>query len=259
MKRPSNPLQVVWHCRELDAHDDRPRRAVEALEAVLPWAELRHELSDRGRVVPLSDRDAALLAAARCGELPLLCNRDETRAVTLKGTTAPRGRCLPAMLRVSAWLPREPEVEARAEDVLSQVGIALGAWWGVASPMRTAAHIARQIVLDGPATARLPSLPPLKDPNQLASPLIPHFLGWINYWSRETAQRLAFPDPLRHQRWLERARRSEHGAWTLSLTSAPLDLDVPHHLETLQRAYADLPEVGGREATADPSSAPRNA
>jgi hypothetical protein len=83
-------------------------------------------------------------------------------------------------------------------------------------------------------------------PEKLPAPGIPWFLGWLNYWSAATAQTLGFPDPTRDAELLSRARRTAAGGWVVQLTDAPLDLDDPAHLNSLLRAYARFPEIGGR-------------
>ncbi|KFE68666.1 hypothetical protein DB31_7903 [Hyalangium minutum] len=89
-------------------------------------------------------------------------------------------------------------------------------------------------------------LPALNLPKHLRSSEIPHYLGWLNYWSAATAQALGFPDPARDADLLSRARRTATGGWVVRLTETPLDLDNPAHLEALARAYERFPEIGGR-------------
>ena len=43
-----------------------------------------------------------------------------------------------------------------------------------------------------------------------------------------------------------RARRTATGGWVVQLTDAPLDLDNPAHLDTLNRSYERFPDIGGR-------------
>ena len=91
-------------------------------------------------------------------------------------------------------------------------------------------------------------LPALNLPENLRSPEIPYYLGWLNYWSAAAAQAIGFPDPARDADLLSRARRTATGGWVVQLTDAPLDLDNPAHLEALMRAYERFPEIGGRAA-----------
>jgi hypothetical protein len=79
-------------------------------------------------------------------------------------------------------------------------------------------------------------------------PEIPHYLGWLNYWSAASARTIGFPDPARDAELLTRARRTESGGWVVQLTDAPLDLDNPAHLDALKRAYDRFPAIGGRAA-----------
>ena len=102
-------------------------------------------------------------------------------------------------------------------------------------------------------------------------PYTPYGLGWVCYWSKETAALLGFPDPARHAELLERARHLENGAWVVQLTDEPLwvcfdtvvcrrdgiykipdpfDLSNPEHKRILARAYELLPTIGGRDKLA---------
>ncbi|EPX62456.1 hypothetical protein D187_008644 [Cystobacter fuscus DSM 2262] len=89
-------------------------------------------------------------------------------------------------------------------------------------------------------------LPSLKLPWDIPAPEIPHFLGWLNYWSAAAANAIGFPDPARDAEMLARSRRTATGGWVVRLTEAPLDLDNPAHLDALRRAYERFPEIGGR-------------
>jgi hypothetical protein len=88
----------------------------------------------------------------------------------------------------------------------------------------------------------------LNPPEEIRSPEIPYYLGWLNYWSAAAANAIGFPDPARDSDLLSRARRTASGGWVVQLTDAPLDLDNPAHLDALKRAYARFPEIGGRSA-----------
>ena len=88
----------------------------------------------------------------------------------------------------------------------------------------------------------------INPPEESRSPEIPHYLGWLNYWSAAAAQAIGFPDPARDAELLSRARRTATGGWVVQLTDAPLDLDNPAHLDALKRAYERFPEIGGRSA-----------
>ncbi|KFE66662.1 hypothetical protein DB31_8876 [Hyalangium minutum] len=80
------------------------------------------------------------------------------------------------------------------------------------------------------------------------SPEIPHYLGWLNYWSAAAAKAIGFPDPAHDAELQTRARRTASGGWVVRLTDEPLDYDNPAHLDTLLRVYERFPEIGGRAA-----------
>lgn len=61
-------------------------------------------------------------------------------------------------------------------------------------------------------------------------------LSWINYWSDATAAALSFPDSEDEEMFHGLYERIADKGWILRLTDAPLDLDIPNHLEAAQRA-----------------------
>ncbi|ATB30756.1 hypothetical protein MEBOL_004218 [Melittangium boletus DSM 14713] len=136
---------------------------------------------------------------------------------------------------------------AAAVDVLEAVGEGARAFWGHVDPEEVAVTVSEQFRHPGNAPHIPPKgLPSLNLPWELSEPEIPHYLGWLNYWSAAAARAIGFPDPARDAELLSRARRTATGGWVVRLTDAPLDLDNPAHLDALKRAYARFPEIGGR-------------
>ncbi len=132
-------------------------------------------------------------------------------------------------------------------DVLEAVGDGARAVWGKASPDGYGGIVAQQFRRQGDKPHVPPyGLPSLKRPRDNPEPEIPHYLGWLNYWSAAAAQAIGFPDPMRDADLLSRARRTPAGGWVVPLTEAPLDLDNPAHLDALKRAYERFPKIGGR-------------
>ena len=136
---------------------------------------------------------------------------------------------------------------AAAADVLAAIGEGARAFWGRATPFNAAVEISRQTI----DPVRKPGVPPrglpaLRFPDYIRAPEIPHYLGWLNFWSAAAARAIGFPDLARDADLLSRARRTASGGWVVQLTDAPLDLDNPTHLDALLRAYERFPEIGGR-------------
>ncbi|HEX2941405.1 MAG TPA: DUF5953 family protein [Rhodopila sp.] len=80
----------------------------------------------------------------------------------------------------------------------------------------------------------------------LPSPLQPHGLGWLNYWSAETAGYIGFPAPHRDANLLRNAYRTPAGAWLVKTCREPLDASRPDHIERLVEAYERFPRLGVR-------------
>lgn len=138
---------------------------------------------------------------------------------------------------------------ASAAEVLQQVAEGVRAQWGQLSPSPVMQVIADQTGPKRHGPDKPPrGLPALKFPEQLPSPEIPEYLGWLNYWSEGAAQAIGFPDPARDAELLSRSHRTATGGWVVQLTDSPLDLDDPSHLHALKRAYERFPEIGGRSA-----------
>jgi hypothetical protein len=233
----------------LVGNDGRTLAVIHGIERALSGVRLEWKLSETGRPIALPQRDGWLAEAASRGEFPLLCNGDESYPVTVfglrtSGRQAPGGQPL---LDVHAELPLDAASIAAAAEMLEGVAEGARAFWGRVLPNGVASEVAKQFrhSMDQPHVPPR-GLPALNLPKHLRSPEIPHYLGWLNYWSAATAQAIGFPDPVRDADLLSRARRTATGGWVVRLTETPLDLDNPLHLEALLRAYERFPEIGGR-------------
>jgi len=235
----------------LGVGDVRTLAAVRGLERALPSLRLEWAVSKEGRPIALPQRDAWLAEAATRGKFPLVCNGDESYPVTIAGfrrhaSSNPGGQ---PHLQVNADLPLDAAVIAAAGNALEYVAEGACAFWGHASPDGYGSEVAQQMRSSAHGPERSPrGLPMLNPPEEIRSPEIPYYLGWLNYWSAAAANAIGFPDPARDSDLLSRARRTASGGWVVQLTDAPLDLDNPAHLDALKRAYARFPEIGGRSA-----------
>ncbi len=242
-------LGIVVYAPALVGNDRRALDSVHGMEKALPGLRLEWRLSKGGRPIALPQRDAWLVESIEDGGFPLVCNGDESYPVTVwgrgrSGLFSPGGQ---AQFEVHAELPLDEPVIAAAAAVLEGVAEGACALWGRATPDDAAVDIAYQTAptLQGPPSPRR-GLPALKLFKDIRAPEIPHYLGWLNYWSDAGARAIGFPDPSRDADLLSRARRTERGGWIVRLTDTPLDLDDPSHLEALLRAYERFPEIGGR-------------
>jgi Family of unknown function (DUF5953) len=244
-------LDLTVYAPALVANDGRTLAVVGGMERALPGLRLKWEVGKGGRPIELPQRDAWLVEATPRGKLPLLCNGDESYPVTVsgRGRSGRRGPGGQPLLDVHAELPLDGAVIAAAGEMLERVAEGACAFWGHATPDDAALDIAYQTAptLEGPQSPRR-GLPALKLLEQIRAPEIPYYLGWLNYWSAAAAKAIGFPDPARDVELLTRARRTASGGWIVQLTDAPLDLDIPAHLDTLKRTYERFPEIGGRTA-----------
>ncbi|AFE03352.1 hypothetical protein COCOR_00224 [Corallococcus coralloides DSM 2259] len=252
MNPPNPSLLLLVHAPELNGDSRRARAVIYALEHALPGLHLDWTLSEAGEIQPLSKRDAWLdQAVEEDGELPALCNGDESHLVTLSGWDR-AGHLSPGsepLFEIHAELPLDARGIAMAARVLEAVGDSAQGWWGRMLTPSTVVELPRQTRRrwqDAPEPPRgLPVLEPLE---MTPTPVVPHHLGWVNYWSAATVQRLGFPDPKRDAELMTRSRSTAFGGWVVKLTDTPLDLDDPTHLDALLRAYARFPGIGGRAA-----------
>jgi hypothetical protein len=250
-----SPLLLTVYAPPLVPGDDRTDIVIHAMEHALPGLTLAWTISDEGLFIP---RRRNALANLDDEGMPVLCNGDEAHFVTLTGWETPAGVSSgrqPQFEFHAKW-PTDAAGTTSAVQVLSGISEGARAFWGHVTPDGAALDIARQTspTLEGPPNPPR-GLPALKLPEAVASPEIPHRLGWLNYWSAATAQALGFPDPSQDAELLSRSRRTTSGGWLVPLTDSPLDLDVPAHLDALLRAYARFPSIGGRApfAVASPS------
>lgn len=250
----SNSLSLLVHAPALTKDDSRPLAVVHGLERAVPGLRLEWTISDTGQFVPLPQRDAWVAKGRRDGPgLPLICNGgDASSRVTLSGWEQPAGTSPGghSQFEVFADLLWDATRVTALADVLETTAEVARAFWGHLNPEGIAETVSEQFRHPGNDPHIPPKgLPSLKLPWELPSPEIPHFLGWLNYWSAAAARAIGFPDPARDAELLSRSRRTATGGWVVQLTEAPLDLDNPAHLDTLKRTYERFPEIGGR---ADP-------
>jgi hypothetical protein len=244
-------LNLNIYAPALVSDDKRPLVIVHGMERALPGLWLAWTLSEKGAFIPLTHRDEWVAADRTDGGFPFLCNDDASRPVTLTGLENPNGLAVgsPPRFEVHATLPLDAIGIAAAGDVLDAIAEGALAVWGHASPWGFNEIVSQQFRDPEDEPHETPHrLPWLLRPRYNRAPEIPHYLGWLNYWSVATAEAIGFPDPARDAQLLSRARRTASGGWVVQLTDAPIDLDIPAHLDVLKRAYERFPEIGGRAA-----------
>jgi len=239
------PFRLIAHAPRLDPDDARPLLVVEAMEGALPGLRLPWAISDQGELLPIKGAERGRRQATN-GRLPLLCNGNETHLVTMFFMESPdSGR--ETELEVHADWPMDEAGIAAAAPVLEGVSQGARSYWAQVTPDRAGFDIVLQSSPSNGGPPKPPrGLPVLKDSRGFQPPEVPHYLGWLNYWSPEAARAIGFPHPERDAEWLSRAKRTATGGWLVRLTDAPLDLDNPAHLDALLRAYERFPEIGGR-------------
>jgi hypothetical protein len=246
-------LLLLVYAPALVRDDGRPLAVVRGMERALPGLRLEWTISDEGQLTPLPRRDAWVTQGRPDGPgFPLVCNGERGHLVTLYGLEIPAGLGPGGqpLFDIHAELPLTAADIAVATDALEGIAESAHAFWGHATPDGATLDIALQTAPtpEGPPSPPR-GLPALQLAEALRSPEVPHCLGWLNYWSADTARTLGFPDPARDAELLSRSRRTASGGWIVRLTEAPLDLDSPAHLDALLRAYERFPEIGGRQGS----------
>jgi hypothetical protein len=244
-------LTLTVYAPALVGDEGRPVAIVHGMERALPGLRLEWTLSEKEDLIALPHRDEWVAANRMDNGFPFLCNDDESRPVSLTGWENPNGLAAgsPPRFEVHASLPLDAAGIAAAVDVLEAIGESARAVWGHASPNGYGGVVAQQFRRpDNESHVPPHGLPVLRRPRDNPAPELPHYLGWLNYWSAATARVLGFPDPARDEELLSRSRRTATGGWVVQLTEAPLDLDDPAHLDALLRTYERFPGIGGRSA-----------
>ncbi|WNG31428.1 hypothetical protein F0U62_09085 [Cystobacter fuscus] len=251
MAATQNSLRLIVYAPALVGDDGRPLAIVHGMERAVPGLRLGWTTSEKDDLIALPHRDEWVATDRTDNGFPFLCNDDEERVVTLTGWENARGLAadMTPHFEVHATLPQDEAGIAAAADALEAVAEGARAIWGRVLPDSVAETVAQQFRHPGDA-AHIPpkGLPSLKLSWDISAPEIPHYLGWLNYWSDAAARAIGFPDPARDADLLSRARHTATGGWVVRLTDAPLDLDNPAHLDALKRAYERFPEIGGRAA-----------
>ncbi|WP_224372654.1 DUF5953 family protein [Hyalangium versicolor] len=244
-------LRLTVYAPALVGGDGRTLAIVHGMERAVPGLRLAWTTSEKDDLIPLPHRDEWVAADRTDNGLPFLCNDDENRLVTLTGWENARGLAVDMTphFEVHARLPQDETSIAAAADALEAVAEGARAIWGRVLADSVAEIVAQQFRHPGDEPHIPPKgLPSLKLSWDIPVPEIPHYLGWLNYWSAASARAIGFPDPARDAELLTRARRTVSGGWVVQLTDAPLDLDNPAHLDALKRAYERFPAIGGRDS-----------
>jgi hypothetical protein len=245
-------LILIVYTTALAGDDSRPGAVVHAIERTLTGLRLEWTVSDDHQLLALPQRDAWLAQAGKNGRFPFVCNNDKRYPVMVSGLVEHMVSSGPddqPLLEVHVNLPLDAAGIAAAADLLEGVAEGARAFWGRVLPEGVVETVSQQFRHPGKAPRVPPKgLPSLELPWELSGPEIPHYLGWLNYWSAAAARAIGFPDPARDAELLARARRTATGGWVVQLTEAPLDLDNPAHLDVLKRTYERFPEIGGRSS-----------
>ncbi|RKH85451.1 hypothetical protein D7Y21_22955 [Corallococcus sp. AB045] len=231
--------------------DDRSLAVARGMEQALAGLSMAWRISKEGHPIALPQRDAWLAEAAKRRKFPLLCNGDESYPITVSGLETPASHAPGArpLLDVHASLPLDARIIENATNMLAGIAESARGFWGHASQGSFGVEISEQLRRSANAPKLSPrGLPMLEMPWHLRSPAIPHYLGWLNYWSEAAAQAIGFPDAARDAELLSHSRRTPAGGWVVQLTEAPLDYDNPEHIEALRRAYERFPAIGGRDS-----------
>ncbi|RKH49292.1 hypothetical protein D7X96_35660 [Corallococcus interemptor] len=244
-------LHLTVYAPAMGQDDNRSVAVARGMELALAGLSMAWRLSKEGHPIALPQRDAWLAEAATRRKFPMLCNGDESYAITVSGLETPASQAPGArpLLDVHASLPLDARIIEHAVPLLMAIAERAHAYWGHMSEDAFGLEISEQLRRSADAPKVSPrGLPMLEMPEHLRSPAIPHFLGWLNYWSEAAAQAIGFPDAARDSELLSRSRRTPSGGWVVQLTEAPLDYGNPEHIEALRRAYERFPAIGGRDS-----------
>jgi hypothetical protein len=106
----------------------------------------------------------------------------------------------------------------------------------------------------GELTPEEAQLPPIASNSlrDVPHPLMPHHLGWCNYWSEEVCEYVGFPAALTGHPILEDCYRTPRGAWVVKLGREPFEPGNVTQLGWLREIYERLPRVAMRIAEGTP-------
>lgn len=139
-------LGMIVYAPALVENDGRTLSIVQGMEQALPGLRLAWKVSSEGQPIALPQRDAWLSEGTRDGGFPLLCNGDESAAVTVTGWRR-RARLSPggeSLFEVHAKMPLDEPVIVAAANVLERIAEGSRALWGHATPDGAALDIANQ-------------------------------------------------------------------------------------------------------------------
>lgn len=249
MKPGKQRLIATLYAPPLEGKAMRLIHAIDAIENVLAPEKLRYGILHDGSLQEIHDRITWLEQAAQQRRIPVLTNGNEERYISVMGMEIPAALGPggdTALLQLSVEIPQTNWFAERSDGLLMELGRMLGAFWGTANPYDAAVVIGKQTIHPRQSVAPPKGLVALKPLVQIPDPFLPQCLGWINYWSKEAARMIGFPDPSQDAAMLKRARQSPEHSWCVRLTQDRLDLDNAQHLHDLQQAYKRFANIGGR-------------
>lgn len=271
-----NPVQLNFVIPPLRGRDPRVLGVLEVLEDFFPglnlsWmlvkkeGEAQTDTAEWGapgqyRLVKVPDRQGYVERSLEAMTPIHLYNTPDQFPVSVAMNPASRFRVRDGrdFGDVSVWLPEECLEGDALTRLVPRCGDVLRAWYMAFMPFAAGRILTEWLytgaLSDYRGAAGLPEhLSGLKDlprlrsaSDQLPSPEIPSTVGWLNYWSSDTARVLGFPDMARDNEWLEKCTATTSGGWLLKLTDEPFDVWRPDHISVLVRAYRRFDRVGAR-------------
>jgi hypothetical protein len=262
-------LDLAAPARDAD-HPSRPQllRSVESLRpgATLTWTAepgagartARGSASpdaDAQRLIRVPDRDAFVRDRLERKEVAHLFSGPAEPYVSVHfepSSVASRDGSRSA--RTTVWVGDDVLRGDLLWKLLAASAESLEAWYGSFMPLESAALLveilfARKLRAESPAAALLEAVPALqglrsRSVGPLPTAAVPAQIGWLNYWSADTARFVGFVEgePVPFARW----ERTPVGAWMLQVTDDPFDVRRPDHAAALVAAYRRFPQVGGR-------------
>lgn len=131
------------------------------------------------------------------------------------------------------------------EDILLNVSVALNSHWSTMNTNDTERTTSLQLQLGEYNNEALSGLPRLNGNNFTEHPEIPVNLAWLNYWSKNAAEKAGLNAINSAAGYIHKYERVPSG-WFAKLTSTPLNLLDKNHKLLISRLYDEFPLIINR-------------
>lgn len=208
---------------------------------------LGYFINEKGIPQSITNKESLVAQLFSSSQFPVICNGNEEYLSVLTATSFPHDQqdmkvsILDLKLNDKLWM------DIDFFSVVKDVGAAWNAISLNVDPPGNTNLVLNQILFNNIEREIQYGLPPLPEKKTYGIKIyeLPTHFAWINYWSKQLVANAQIDTDLA-KKLFYKVELLENDAVIIQLTKAPLDLEIPEHLDLLKKAYKTFKRVGGR-------------